>query len=489
MSNRNGLIIIGTAVLLMLFFVLFCTNGSNKIPNTTSSAEALEKYFKGRELLERFRNPEASEYFEDAIKIDSNFAMAHLLLSFTQSSTQNYIDHINKAISLMDIVSDAEQLILSAQQARMTGKSGEQEQILKELVELYPKDERSHFELANFYFGQQEFQKAIEVYKKCISINYRFSPTYNMLGYSHRNLGDFKRAEKSFEQYIKLIPDDPNPYDSYGELKMRMGKYGESIESYYKALKVNPKFTASHLGIAANLNFLDKHQEARDQLQELFHLSNTDNDRQMALFGIAVSYIDEGKLTNGIKTFEKRIKMSEMIRDIPSIVSDSRLIAYVLLEMNLPDKAEEKYNNAMSRITESDYTPDIKDNTTREIPYFMVQLALARNDILTAKTEQERYKEMAKEYASILRTRVVHEIAGIIALYEKNYNEAVKELELGREQSAYNLYRTALAYEGLGDTAKAIEKFKQTAYFNSLNDFNYSLIRKKAIDKYNELKN
>jgi len=309
-----------------------------------------------------------------------------------------------------------------------------------------------------------------------------------MMGYSFRNLGDYENAEKSFEQYIKLIPDDPNPYDSYAELKMRMGKYGESIESYYKALKVNSKFTASHLGIAANLNFLDKHQDAREQLRDLYDITHAENERLLALFGIAISYIDEGKLEDGIKTFEKRIKKSKMTNDYTSVVSDSRLISYIYLELNKPDEAEEVYNNSMSLIEDSDYNQDIKDNAKREAPYFMVQLALARNDLPTAQVELGKYKKTAKEYASILRNRVVHELAGIIALHEKKYEEAVKELELGREQSADNLYRTALAYEGLSDTAKAIEMFDRSAHFNGLNDFNYSLIRKKALKKLSELK-
>ncbi|MFH2036204.1 MAG: tetratricopeptide repeat protein [Candidatus Zixiibacteriota bacterium] len=488
MANKNGLIIIIAILLALISMVLFCTTGSDKIPITTSSKEALDKYLKGRDFMERFSNTKAIENLEDAIKIDSQFAMAYMLLAFLQYTTPEYFNYLDKANSLKDIVSEGEKIYISAIQARVIGKIGEQEQLLKELVELYPKDERAHMELANFYFAQQEFEKAIEEYKECLKINYRFSLPYNMMGYSYRNINDYENSEKAFEQYIELIPDDPNPYDSYGELKMRMGKYGESIESYYKALKLSPKFTASHLGIAANLNFLGKHKEARDQLQELYDLADTDDERKTALFGMAVSFVDEGKLKAGIEVFNRRMELSQKTDDLNNLVGDLRLIAYICLELKQPDKAEESYEKSIKVINESNYAQDIKDNSNREIHYFKVQLALVRNDLPTAMVELEEYRKVAKEFASIVRTRMMHELNGMVALYEMKYEEAIKEFELGREQSARNLYRTGLAYEGLGDKAKAIDFFDRAAHFNSTSDINYAFIRIKALEKLKELK-
>ena len=49
----------------------------------------------------------------------------------------------------------------------------------EELVSKYPNDERAHFLLGNAYFGQQDFDKAIEQYKKAIEINAQFSGAYN----------------------------------------------------------------------------------------------------------------------------------------------------------------------------------------------------------------------------------------------------------------------------------------------------------------------
>ena len=49
-------------------------------------------------------------------------------------------------------------------------------------------------------------------------------------------------AEAAFKKYIELIPNDPNPYDSYAELLLKMGKFDDSIAQYRKALAIDPNF-------------------------------------------------------------------------------------------------------------------------------------------------------------------------------------------------------------------------------------------------------
>ena len=72
-----------------------------------------------------------------------------------------------------------------------------------------------------------------------------------------------RNAEQAFKKYIELIPNDPNPYDSYAELLLKMGKFPESIEQYRKALTIDPHFVPSHFGISADLMYMGKPGEAK----------------------------------------------------------------------------------------------------------------------------------------------------------------------------------------------------------------------------------
>src|SRR5438876_5814593 len=44
---------------------------------------------------------------------------------------------------------------------------------------------------------------------------------------------------------------------------LKMGRHAESIEMYRKALAADPHFNSSHVGIAANLMYQEKHDAAR----------------------------------------------------------------------------------------------------------------------------------------------------------------------------------------------------------------------------------
>jgi lipopolysaccharide biosynthesis regulator YciM len=73
-----------------------------------------------------------------------------------------------------------------------------------------------------------------------------------------------------------------------------------------------------------------------------------------------------------------------------------------------------------------------------------------------------------------------HELAGRIALEEKNYDTAITELGQANQQNPDVLYLTAVAYKAKGDAANAKAFFTKAAKFNSLPQLNYAFVRAKA---------
>ena len=59
-----------------------------------------------------------------------------------------------------------------------------------------------------------------------------------------------------------MLPREPNPYDSYAELLLKVGRHDESIAMYRKALEADSHFVPSFVGIATNLMYSGRHQEA-----------------------------------------------------------------------------------------------------------------------------------------------------------------------------------------------------------------------------------
>ena len=141
-----------------------------------------------------------------------------------------------KAVDLSGKASEGERLLILATQAGANGEAAKQKEYLDKLATAHPEDERAHFNLGGYYFGQQDFAQAIEHYRKATELTPGYSPAYNILGYAYRQQGDYANAEQAFKKYIELIPNDPNPYDSYAELLLKMCKYEDAITQYRKAL-------------------------------------------------------------------------------------------------------------------------------------------------------------------------------------------------------------------------------------------------------------
>ncbi len=107
-------------------------------------------------------------------------------------------------------------------------------------------------------------------------------------------------------------------------------------------------------------------------------------------------------------------------------------------------------------------------------------MALAKKDVATAKTEAEAFRKGTESLKNPFQTKQAHELLGMIALEEKNFDAAITELQQANQQNPYDLYRMCQAYQGKNDSAKAKEFCTKAATFNSLPQLNLAFIRTKA---------
>lgn len=490
MQYRSRAYLTATLVVILLTIAgIGCGSGnSGKMPITTSSDEALDYYVKGRDLAERLRGQESIEYFQKAIALDSNFALAYLNLAFSSASAKEFFENFDKARSLIDHVSEGERNWILGVEAGNNAMPSRQREYFQRIVDMYPKDERAHNILAGNYFAQQQWEEAISEYTKAIDINPRFSPPYNQLGYAYRFLGRYQDAEHAFRRYIKLIPDDPNPYDSYGELLLKMGRYNQSIQSYEKALTINSSFAPSHIGIATNLNLKGKHDKAREQLAEMYDTAPSDGQRRAALFGMAVSYADEGKLDSAVIMLRKQYALAEKISDAAAMAGDLQIIGTVLYEARKFDQAADAFDKALKIVLGSQLSPEIKENARRTNLYLTARLALVRGDIEKARAKWKEYHDEVVKLDNYGQIRLAHDLAGRIALEKDDYDQALTEFGQANQQDPYILFLTGLAYERKGDLKSAREMYSETVNFNQISSINYSLVRSRAQAKLSTLR-
>jgi len=213
---------------------------------TTRSMDAYNYFLRGRDEYEKFYYEDARTFLQKAVELDSTFAVAHLYLARTYDELSNsraaslaYV----KSKALSEKVSDKEKLYIEAAYARTVEKNPEEKfRILKQMAKKYPKEKRVHYDLASYYWGKKSYQKAIEESDRVLELDPDYGPALNQLAYTYAEMGNSVKALENFRKYASVSPGDANPFDSMGDIYLRMGQLDEAVARYQEAVEVKPDF-------------------------------------------------------------------------------------------------------------------------------------------------------------------------------------------------------------------------------------------------------
>ena len=454
--------------------------GAGKIPITTTSDQARAEFLAGRDLAERLLGQESLQHFDRALALDPDFALAELARANNSPTAKEFFAHQLKATILADKASEGEKLLILANEAGSNGEVVKQKEYLEKLVAAYPGDERAQFSLANYCFGQQDYSQAVEHYKKATELNPTYSPAYNVLGYAYRQQGDYANAELAFKKYVELIPQDPNPYDSYAELLLKMGRFDDSIAQYHKALSIDPQFVPSHFGLSADFTYAGKPEAAMAELETMAQQARNDGELRTAYFGMAVVESDEGQFDKALEAIAKQYGVAEKKNDTAAMAGDLQAKGNILMAAKSYDAAAKQFERSLQLIQGSTLSQEIKQNAKLQESFNLAGVAVEKKDYVGAKKYAEEFRRGAEASKNPAQLKQVHELNGRIAFAQRQNETAIAELEQANEQNPTNLYRLSLAYQAKGDRTKAQEYGKKAAEFNSLPQLNYALIRAKA---------
>ncbi|MGA9120291.1 MAG: tetratricopeptide repeat protein [Bacteroidota bacterium] len=485
---------IAAFMLVALPFLLGIKPQENEIPITTSSPEAKAQVETAVGLMEQLRFADAVPVLTKAVGLDPDCAYAYYCLAQCATTPNDTRNQIEKAVKLIDKVSTGERLLIQAFAAQINGDMKSAETITRNAVSEYPNDKRARLTLAAVLYGTRDFTGAATELQKAVQIDKSYAPAYNLLGYAEMRIGDLPKAEAAFKQYTTLIPDQPNPHDSYAELLLKEGKYDDAITSYSKALSLDPSFFNSEIGLATAYSFKGMQMEARKHLQKLVDSSPDNGVKIQALNMIAATYIEEGQ-------FDKAMEELNKSHDIAVAEKDPVLAANILvllgrtalqsgtidaskgtyLKIRTPvtakvDQAATYFDDAQRVIHDANLPKGVIDLTDAGTMVNNVEVALAKNDIAGAKSIAKRFEEVAAQNNQDQIQRSLHQIRGMIAIADMKYADAVTELNQTNLRDPLNMYRLAEAYEGAGNATKAKELRNDIRNFNEIS-FNLAFVR------------
>lgn len=458
-----------------------------KVPVTTASSEARDLFMEGRDLQEKLQFTEANEAFSAAVAADPNFALGHYMVAATSQSASDFFAAVAEARANAAGASDGEQLMIAALVAQSENNQAAQLAALKQLVSTYPKDERAHMLLGGFMNGQQDYSEAAKHFGHATKINPGYAPGWNALGYAYRSMEDFDQSKAAFEQYIELVPDQANPYDSYAELLLESGDYDASIDTYRKALERNPNFPASYAGIATNYAMKGDTEGAMEAADQMLAAARNFNERQAALYQVVFTNLFAGNVDAAMATTKTIAGEAEVKGDHAALGGIHEYMGDIMLDEGQAAEAEKHYAAALQHREMANINAAAKAQSKRAHMFKMAIASIVADDAETAAARAAEYKAAVEAEGTAFEKRRVHELQGYLAMISDDMEGGVKHLEQASQINPIVLYWTAYAHKELGHADQAAALAEKAANRNALSP-NLPFVRADALQMLDELK-
>ncbi|MBI4481769.1 MAG: tetratricopeptide repeat protein, partial [Acidobacteria bacterium] len=221
----------------------------------TRSPEAFRYYAEGIDLAFRYLHEEGIDRLRRAVQIDPTFAMAHLSLHMALryfGLTEESLQALQKAVEHSRNLPEKEKLYVDAEEAYFIRQDPQEAvRIFEQITARYPNEWFPYFRMGSIVtreFGDDG--RAIELYQKASQRNPDAPEIMNNLGYAYSRMGDYPMAIQFIEKYVALLPTDPNPQDSLGEVVFHSGDLDRAVREYRRVFEKNPQFYVSHRNVA-----------------------------------------------------------------------------------------------------------------------------------------------------------------------------------------------------------------------------------------------
>ena len=188
---------------------------------TTSSLEALKAYSLGAKEDRQKGSSAALPYFQRAIELDPNFAMAYnnLGLAYANSNQPRLAaDNLKKAFELRDPVTQAEKFAITA----------------------------------NYYrLATGEIERSNQTYEQWTVIYPRTASAYGHLGSDYMILGQYEKAAAVTREYLRLVPTGVVGYVNLGQTYLALNRFDLAKTISGEALRRNLEGIGLHLNLYA----------------------------------------------------------------------------------------------------------------------------------------------------------------------------------------------------------------------------------------------
>jgi tetratricopeptide (TPR) repeat protein len=399
---------------------------SNALPITTSSAHARELYLKGVTDYENLYLERCNEDWRAAVKEDPNLALAWAWIAFNSSNPQEVSTARAKAKELAPKLTPGEQLMVSWIAKVQEGDFLGGITAMNDMLEMYPHDKHVLYLTGNWLLLENGDDQALRIMQKALVLDRNFPPALNDLAYLYARSRQFNKAFAAMDRYVALLPKEPNPQDSYGELLRMAGNFEGSLTHYRAALRIDPDFVTSQLGLGDTYALMGNQEQARVEYDKAIRFSHNEADRLTYEMQKTMTYVREGNDAEADKDFqeiaetahakEQDLQEAQALRQMAEYQTDD---SSALRHLKL---AEEALSHRP--ISTSDHDEEL----SRILRTRAVRAASAGNQQL-ADQSLHQLEEMANGSRNRVIQASYNGAAGTLLMGQKKYEDAISHLE------------------------------------------------------------
>jgi len=400
-----------------------------KLPVTTASQTAARYFETGMVHYENHRWNLALSDWNEAIKIDPNFAQAYVWICFTTADPAEEARDRARAEALSKEVTPGEQLLIRWMAGVHENRYVEGIMAMNDMLAMFPHDKRLNFMVGYWLFRwQDEYELSRKLTLRALADDPNYATCYNQLGYLYSRLGDLDKALEYAAKYVQLLPHEPNPHDSYGEMLRFAGRYQDALEQYRIALKIDPTFYISQKELGETYSLMGEEGQARKEYKKAIDEAPSNGVKAEYRQKLALTYVREKKYAEADRAY---LDAAARAHRTEQWIWEAR--AHRVMAMYEPDQtaamkdldqAEALLAAASGKVAQLDL-----DEEKAQILRVRVERALISGDSSTAQRLVADLEKMASPGSSINVQRIYHGSAGTLLVAQTKYDEAIPHLE------------------------------------------------------------
>jgi tetratricopeptide (TPR) repeat protein len=276
------------------------------LPLATRSDDARQLVERAIDQYENVLLDSSAASAGQAAEKDPHFALAYAVWSFAARRTQPAPDVMQRAKTLASRATPDERLLVNWMLAVQQGSMLPAIRAMNDLLGRFPNDKHILYLTAEWLYFQQDYDRSRKMMEKILQLDSNFAPALNMLGYGSIEGGDPDpaKAVAYLKRYAAARPNEPNPEDSLGEVLRYTGDDRGSLEHYAAALKIDPKFITSQIGLGDTAALMGDFARARTEYDRALPIVTSSRDRLHAQFQRTLVYFWEGHAEQGRKALD-----------------------------------------------------------------------------------------------------------------------------------------------------------------------------------------